>query len=192
MRTKTWLGILGLVGGLFLSVGAYAQEPVQEIQPAEAAAPQAAKPAEAAAPQEAKSAEAAAPADDASPAADNAKDAAQPQSDDPGDIIAAYFTKMADIVAQNMETPSALLEKLPAFIKENEKAMRNASKKFDAKMSSLKAADAEVYRETVQRKITPQLHQLISLLVDFSGRYPNEAQQLDSVLKIDAKYTYQQ
>lgn len=186
MRTKTWLGILGLVGGMFLSIGAYAQEPVQEIQPA--AAQEADKPAAA---EVMPAAEAPAVADN--PQADAPKaDAAQPQSDDPGDVIASYFTKMADIVAQNMETPSALLEKLPAFIKENEKAMRNASKKFDAKMSSLKAADAEVYRETVQRKITPQLHQLISLLVDFSGRYPNEAQQLDSVLKIDAKYTYQQ
>lgn len=113
-------------------------------------------------------------------------------SNDPGDIIAAYFDKMDEIVAQNMDAPSVLLEKFSAYIKENEKAMRSASKAFDAKLNSMKSNDGEVYRETVQRKITPTLNKLITHLIDFSSRYPVEAQQLDSMLKVDAKYTYQQ
>ncbi|MBO5753595.1 MAG: hypothetical protein J6S69_07905 [Proteobacteria bacterium] len=117
---------------------------------------------------------------------------AQPKSDDPGDVIANYFTSMADLVAQNMDTPAALLEKFSAYIAENEKSMRKASKAFEDKMTSLKANEAEVYRETVQRKITPALNKLISLLIDFQSRYPTEAAKLDSMLKVDAKYTYQQ
>ena len=121
-----------------------------------------------------------------------AEPAPQAPSNEPGDVIANYFMAMGDLVAQNMETPSALVEKFSAYIKENEKAMRNASKAFDAKLSSMKPNDAEVYRETVQRKITPALNKLITLLIEFSTRYPAESKQLDSMLKIDAKYTYQQ
>lgn len=120
--------------------------------------------------------------------------AAEPSADsnEPGDIIAAYFDKMSDIIANNMDTPDALLDKFSAYIKENEKSMKSASKAFDRKLSSLKSNEAEVYRETVQRKITPSLNKLISLLIDFSSRHPVEAQKLDSLLKVDAKYTYQQ
>lgn len=118
--------------------------------------------------------------------------AAPTNSNDPGDIIMNYFDKMDEIVAQNMDNPSVLLEKFSAYIKENEKSMRAASKAFDAKLSSMKSNDGEVYRETVQRKITPALNRLITHLIDFSSRYPVEAQQLDSMLKVDAKYTYQQ
>ena len=136
-------------------------------------------------------------AQEPAPAADApapAPEAAAPAADsnDPGNIIMGYFDKMGDIVAQNMDNPSVLLEKFSAYIKENEKAMRSASKAFDAKLNGMKANEAEVYRETVQRKITPSLNKLISLLIDFSSRYPVEAQQLDSMLKVDAKYTYQQ
>ena len=99
---------------------------------------------------------------------------------------------MSDLVAQNIDNPTVLTEKFAAYLRDNEKAMREASKKFDAKMGSLKTTEAEVYRETVQRKITPQLNKLISLLIDFSSRYPTEAAKLDSMLKVDAKYTYQQ
>ncbi|MBR4984377.1 MAG: hypothetical protein IKY83_01380 [Proteobacteria bacterium] len=113
-------------------------------------------------------------------------------SNDPGDVIARYFIAMSDIVVQNMDAPDAMLEKMSAYLKENEKAMRNASKAFDAKMGSLKGADAETYRETVQRKITPSLNTLISNLIDFADRYPVQAEKLDSMLKVDAKYTYQQ
>ncbi len=126
------------------------------------------------------------------PAAEAAAPAPAAQSNDPGDIIAGYFDKMSEIVAQNMDAPAALQEKFSAFIKENEKSMRSASKAFDAKLNSMKSNEAEVYRETVQRKITPALNKLISLLIDFSNRYPVEAEQLDSILKVDAKYTYQQ
>ncbi len=126
----------------------------------------------------------------AEPVAEQAAPAANPN--EPGDIIAAYFDKMSDIIANNMDSPDALLDKFAAYIKENEKSMKAASKAFDAKMASLKSSDAEVYRETVQRKITPSLNKLISLLIDFSSRHPVEAQKLDSLLKVDAKYTYQQ
>jgi len=135
----------------------------------------------------------------AEPAAVQAEPAAEPaaavqvaNSNDPGDVIAAYFDKMSDIIVNNMDAPEALLDKFAAYIKENEKSMKAASKAFDAKIGSLKASDAEVYRETVQRKITPSLNKLISLLIDFSSRHPVEAQKLDSLLKVDAKYTYQQ
>ena len=160
---KTLFSLLALIS-LMLPITALAQE----TEPAPAA-PAAAEPAPAAA--------------EAAPAAD---------SNDPGDVIAAYFDKMSDIVANNMDTPDALLEKFAAFIKENEKSMKAASKAFDAKLNSMKSNEAEVYRETVQRKITPSLNKLISLLIDFSSRYPVDAQKLDSLLKVDAKYTYQQ
>ena len=99
---------------------------------------------------------------------------------------------MGDIVAQNLDNPDVLLEKFSAYLKENEKSMRNASKAFEAKLVAMKPADAEVYRETVQRKIAGSLKSLISLLIDFANRYPVQAQKLDSMLKVDAKYTYQQ
>ncbi|MBQ9395883.1 MAG: hypothetical protein IJU23_10280 [Proteobacteria bacterium] len=130
------------------------------------------------------------PAEAQEPVAEQAAPVANPN--EPGDIIAAYFDKMSDIIANNMDSPDALLDKFAAYIKENEKSMKAASKAFDAKMASLKSSDAEVYRETVQRKITPSLNKLISLLIDFSSRHPVEAQKLDSLLKVDAKYTYQQ
>ena len=133
---------------------------------------------------------AAAPAPEPAPAAVAAP--APTDANDPGDIIAGYFSTMGDIVAQNLDNPDVLLEKFSAYLKENEKSMRNASKAFEAKLSGMKPNDAEVYRETVQRKITPSLNSLISLLIDFANRYPEQAQQLDSMLKVDAKYTYQQ
>ena len=129
-------------------------------------------------------------------AAPEAAPAAAPEvpadSNDPGDVIARYFIAMSDIVVQNIDAPDDMLEKMSAYLKENEKAMRNASKAFDAKMSGLKGADAETYRETVQRKITPALNTLILNLIDFADRYPVQAEKLDSMLKVDAKYTYQQ
>ncbi len=136
----------------------------------------------------------AAPAAETAPAAAEAAPAEADKADpnDPGDVIAGYFNTMSEIVAQNLDTPDALIEKFSAYIKENEKSMRNASKAFDAKLSGLKGADAEVYRETVQRKITPALDKLISQLIEFQSRYPAQAQKLDSLLKVDAKYTYQQ
>lgn len=168
---KSWIFCLAL---LITPAFASAQTP------APAAAPAAQEPAAAAAPAAQEPAAAAAPA------------AEQPKTDDPGDVIANYFTSMADLVAQNMDTPTALLEKFSAYIAENEKSMRKASKAFEDKMTSLKGNEAEVYRETVQRKITPSLNKLISLLIDFQNRYPTEAAKLDSMLKVDAKYTYQQ
>ena len=116
----------------------------------------------------------------------------QRQAQCPGDVIANYLSQMAAILEANQDTPAALIEKFDAFIKENEKSMRTASKKFDEKLKSLKSTDAEVYRETVQRKITPELNRVVSLLIDFGSKYPPEAAKLDSMLKVDAKYTYQQ
>lgn len=123
---------------------------------------------------------------------DTAAQQAAPKSDDPGDVIADYLAKMATLLQTNLDKPETLVEKFDAFVKENEKSMRNASKKFDEKLRSLKATDAEVYRETVQRKITPELNRVVGLLIDFGSRYPTESAKLDSMLKVDAKYTYQQ
>ena len=113
-------------------------------------------------------------------------------SNDPGDIITNYFNAMGDIVAQNMDNPAELIKQFSAYIKDNEKPMKAASKAFEAKLSSLKPNEAEEYREKVQRKITPALDKLISLLLSFEEKYPKEAAELDSLLKVDAKYTYQQ
>ncbi len=99
---------------------------------------------------------------------------------------------MATLLQTHLDAPETLIEKFDAFIKENEKSMRNASKKFDEKLRALKSAEAEVYRETVQRKITPELNRVVGFLIDFGSRYPTEAAKLDSMLKVDAKYTYQQ
>ena len=161
---------IACIMGMFFSASAFAQD----------AAPEAAAPAP----------EVAAPAPEAVPAPEPAP--AQADSNDPGDIIAKYFSTMGDIVAQNLDNPDVLLEKFSAYLKENEKSMRNASKAFEAKLAGMKPNNAEVYRETVQRKITPSLNSLISLLIDFANRYPEQAKQLDSMLKVDAKYTYQQ
>ena len=126
-------------------------------------------------------------------AEDTAQQEATPTpSNDPGDIITNYFNTMGDIVAQNMDNPKVLVESFSAYLKDNEKQMRTASKNFESKMASLKPNEAEVYRETVQRKITPALNKLITLLIDFQNRYPEDAAKLDSLLKVDAKYTYQQ
>ena len=154
------------------------------------------EPADAAAAAPADAAVAAAPAAEAPAAEDGdaaeAPAAAPAPSNDPGDIVANYFAEMSNIVAENMDNPNALIEKFSNYVKENEKNMRKASKAFEAKMASLKSSEAEVYRETVQRKITPSLNKLITLLIDFANRYPVEAGKLDSLLKVDAKYTYQQ
>ena len=154
---------VALTMGMFFSTSAFAQDPAPE---------------------------AAAPAPEAAPAPAPAP--AQADSNDPGDIIAKYFSTMGDIVAQNLDNPDVLLDKFSAYLKEKEKSMRNASKAFEAKLTGMKPNEAEVYRETVQRKITPSLNSLISLLIDFANRYPEQAKQLDSMLKVDAKYTYQQ
>lgn len=166
-------GMLATLAMMLSATMALAQEP---------AAPQAPAAQQAPAPQEAPAVHPEAQPQEAAPAPSN----------DPGDVIANYFMAMSDLVAQNIDNPTVLTEKFAAYLRDNEKAMREASKKFDAKMGSLKTTEAEVYRETVQRKITPQLNKLISLLIDFSSRYPTEAAKLDSMLKVDAKYTYQQ
>ena len=165
-------GMLATLAMMLSATMALAQEPAAQQAPA----PQAP------APQEAPAAHPEAQPQEAAPAPSN----------DPGDVIANYFMAMSDLVAQNIDNPTVLTEKFAAYLRDNEKAMREASKKFDAKMGSLKTTEAEVYRETVQRKITQQLNKLISLLIDFSSRYPTEAAKLDSMLKVDAKYTYQQ
>ena len=172
-------GMLATLAMMLSATMALAQEPAAQQAPA---APQAPAAQQAPAPQEAPAAHPEAQPQEAAPAPSN----------DPGDVIANYFMAMSDLVAQNIDNPTVLTEKFAAYLRDNEKAMREASKKFDAKMGSLKTTEAEVYRETVQRKITPQLNKLISLLIDFSSRYPTEAAKLDSMLKVDAKYTYQQ
>ena len=172
-------GMLATLAMMLSATMALAQEPAAQQAPAPQEAPAAQ---EAPAPQEAPAAHPEAQPQEAAPAPSN----------DPGDVIANYFMAMSDLVAQNIDNPTVLTEKFAAYLRDNEKAMREASKKFDAKMGSLKTTEAEVYRETVQRKITPQLNKLISLLIDFSSRYPTEAAKLDSMLKVDAKYTYQQ
>ncbi len=172
-------GMLATLAMMLSATMALAQEPAAQQAPAAQEAPAAQQ---ATAPQEAPAAHPEAQPQEAAPAPSN----------DPGDVIANYFMAMSDLVAQNIDNPTVLTEKFAAYLRDNEKAMREASKKFDAKMGSLKTTEAEVYRETVQRKITPQLNKLISLLIDFSSRYPTEAAKLDSMLKVDAKYTYQQ
>ena len=172
-------GMLATLAMMLSATMALAQEPAAQQAPAPQEAPAAQQ---APAPQEAPAAHPEAQPQEAAPAPSN----------DPGDVIANYFMAMSDLVAQNIDNPTVLTEKFAAYLRDNEKAMREASKKFDAKMGSLKTTEAEVYRETVQRKITPQLNKLISLLIDFSSRYPTEAAKLDSMLKVDAKYTYQQ
>ena len=171
-------GMLATLAMMLSATMALAQEPAAQQDPA----PQAPAAQQPPAPQEAPAAHPEAQPQEAAPAPSN----------DPGDVIANYFMAMSDLVAQNIDNPTVLTEKFAAYLRDNEKAMREASKKFDAKMGSLKTTEAEVYRETVQRKITPQLNKLISLLIDFSSRYPTEAAKLDSMLKVDAKYTYQQ
>ena len=171
-------GMLATLAMMLSATMALAQEPAAQQDPA----PQAPAAQQAPAPHEAPAAHPEAQPQEAAPAPSN----------DPGDVIANYFMAMSDLVAQNIDNPTVLTEKFAAYLRDNEKAMREASKKFDAKMGSLKTTEAEVYRETVQRKITPQLNKLISLLIDFSSRYPTEAAKLDSMLKVDAKYTYQQ
>ena len=171
-------GMLATLAMMLSATMALAQEPAAQQDPA----PQAPAAQQDPAPQEAPAAHPEAQPQEAAPAPSN----------DPGDVIANYFMAMSDLVAQNIDNPTVLTEKFAAYLRDNEKAMREASKKFDAKMGSLKTTEAEVYRETKQRKITPQLNKLISLLIDFSSRYPTEAAKLDSMLKVDAKYTYQQ
>lgn len=113
------------------------------------------------------------------------------KSDDPADQIAAYFIAMGDLVNQNIETPDILLTKFKAYIDANEVSMRNAAKEFQRQLRRLKVDEAELYRETTQRKITPALEKLLANLIQLADRHPESAKKLDSMLKIDAKYTYQ-
>ncbi|MFA5625128.1 MAG: hypothetical protein WC966_08765 [Bradymonadales bacterium] len=104
---------------------------------------------------------------------------------DPTDHIVKHIDAMANIVADNMNNPTMLSQLFKAYIDNNRKDMRSASKAFENKFKKLKADEAEVYRETLQRKMEPALERLMTLLLQFEDKYPQEAKALDSMLKVD-------
>jgi len=122
---------------------------------------------------------------------DDLAEAALAPSDDPIDKIVQHFLAMSDILAENMDASDALLTKFEAYIKANDKAMRAASKAFETRLSRMKVDEAELYRETAQRKLTPVLDRFIGQLMQLEARHPTTAKQLDSLLKVDARYSYQ-
>lgn len=146
----------------------------------EAKAP--AAPAAEAAPAEAAPATEAAPA--AAPAVDNTK------ASDPVDRVVAHLTNLNDLITKNMGNGEALLAAFKGYLDTNDKAMRMASKAFQEKLDRLKVDEAEAYREVAQRKLTPVLDNLITLLLQLKDTDPETAQKLDSMLKVDARYTY--
>ncbi len=161
---------------LLLSVSFVAPVFAQDAVPANAAAPAA----DAAAPT-APAADAAAPA---APAVDNTK------ADDPVDRVVAHLTNMNDILTKNMGNPEQLLSEFQSYVDKNGKAMRMASKAFQEKLDKLKVDEAEAYREVAQRKLTPVLDNLITLMLQLNDADVETAKKLDSLLKVDARYTY--
>ena len=145
-------------------------------QPADTPAP-AEAPAAAQAPAEA-------PAAAQAPAVDNTK------ASDPVDRVVAHLTNLNDIITKNMGNGETLLNEFKAYLDQNDKAMRMASKAFQDKLDKMKIDEAEAYREVAQRKLTPVLDNLITLLLQLRDTDPDTAQKLDAMLKVDARYTY--
>ena len=145
-------------------------------QPADTPAP-AEAPAAAQAPAEA-------PAAAQAPAVDNTK------ASDPVDRVVAHLTNLNDIITKNMGNGETLLNEFKAYLDQNDKAMRMASKAFQDKLDKMKIDEAEAYREVAQRKLTPVLDNLITLLLQLRDNDPDTAQKLDAMLKVDARYTY--
>ncbi|MCL2325516.1 MAG: hypothetical protein FWC40_03295 [Proteobacteria bacterium] len=126
------------------------------------------------------------------PAGNDVAEAVIAPSDDPIDRIVQHFLAMSNILTENMDAPDALLTKFDAYIKANDKAMRAASKAFETRLGRMKVDEAELYRETAQRKLTPVLDRFIGQLMQLEARHPTAAKNLDSLLKIDARYSWQQ
>lgn len=113
----------------------------------------------------------------------SAPDAAQ--KPDPTDDIVKHIEAMSNIVADNMQKPDELSELFKSYLDSNRKAMRSASNDFERKVKSLKVDEAELYRETLQRKMEPALERLMTLLLQFEDKHPEQARALDSMLKVD-------
>ena len=155
-----------------LSVSAQDAVPQPADTPAPAEAPAAAQ------------APAEAPAAAQAPAVDNTK------ASDPVDRVVAHLTNLNDIITKNMGNGETLLNEFKAYLDQNDKAMRMASKAFQDKLDKMKIDEAEAYREVAQRKLTPVLDNLITLLLQLRDTDPDTAQKLDAMLKVDARYTY--
>ena len=125
-----------------------------------------------------------APAAAQAPAVDNTK------ASDPVDRVVAHLTNLNDIITKNMGNGETLLNEFKAYLDQNDKAMRMASKAFQDKLDKMKIDEAEAYREVAQRKLTPVLDNLITLLLQLRDTDPDTAQKLDAMLKVDARYTY--
>lgn len=102
---------------------------------------------------------------------------------DPSDEIVQHINAMANIVSENMDKPDELKTKIQEYLQKNRKAMSKASHAFESKLEKMKTADAEVYRETMQRKMESSLNNFLSLMLQFSDRHPEEAKALDELLK---------
>lgn len=109
---------------------------------------------------------------------------------DPVDRVVAHLTNLNDILTRNMKNTDALLNEFKAYLDKNDKAMRMASKEFREKLEKLKVDEAEAYREVAQRKLTPVMDNLITLLIQLNDVNKEASQKLDSMLKVDARYTY--
>lgn len=112
------------------------------------------------------------------------------KADDPVDRVVAHLTNMNDILTLNMKDSEKLLSEFKAYLDKNDKAMRMASKAFQEKLEKLKPNEAEAYREVAQRKLTPVLDNLITLLLQLNDNDSEASKKLDSMLKVDARYTY--
>lgn len=131
-----------------------------------------------------------APAAEAPAAEAPAPEVDNTKSNDPVDRVVAHLTQLNDIITKNMGNGEALLSAFKDYLDNNDKAMRMASKAFQEKLERLKVDEAEAYREVAQRKLTPVLDNLITLLLQLNDTDPDTAQKLDTMLKVDARYTY--
>ena len=98
-------------------------------------------------------------AEEAAPAVDGTK------AEDPIDRVVAHLTNINDILTRNMKDTDALLKEVKAYLDANDKAMRMASKAFKEKLEKLKVDEAEAYREVAQRKLTPVMDNMMTLMM---------------------------
>ncbi len=112
------------------------------------------------------------------------------KANDPVDRMVAHLTNLNDILTRNMKDTDALLKEFEAYLNKNDKAMRMASKAFQEKLEKLKVDEAEAYREVAQRKLTPVMDNLVTLLLQLNDVNNEASRKLDSLLKVDARYTY--
>ncbi|MDX9722068.1 MAG: hypothetical protein RBU37_15080 [Myxococcota bacterium] len=106
-----------------------------------------------------------------------------PSKADPSDAIILHIDAMTLLVQQNMEKPEEAKKLIAAYIQEHSKEMKAAAEGFEAHLNSLSGAEAEKYKEGLQRKLEKSLEAFLAAMLEFSEKHPEAAKELDELLK---------